>query len=52
MLDPNTALATLGVAIIILGSLTLVLSRIIPDEYDRRAPVRPRIESGISRRVR
>ncbi|HEX4183354.1 MAG TPA: hypothetical protein VHY34_08850 [Caulobacteraceae bacterium] len=42
MFDANTLLATLGVAIITLASLTLVLSRIIPDEYDRRVPVRPR----------
>ncbi len=45
MFDANTALATLGVAVIALASLTLVLSRIIPDEYDRRASIRNRIES-------
>jgi len=42
MFDPNLTLATLAVAIAALASMTLILSRIIPDEYDRRAPVRLR----------
>jgi len=43
MFDPNSTLATLVVGIFVLASATLVLSRIIPDEYDRRVPVRRRI---------
>ncbi len=43
MFDPNSTLAALAVAILILTSATLVLSRIIPDEYDRAVPVRRRI---------
>jgi hypothetical protein len=45
MFDTNTVLATLGLAVIALSSLTLVLSRIIPDEYDQRASIRNRVES-------
>jgi hypothetical protein len=51
MSDPNTMLATLAVAAFVLASVTLVLSRIIPDEYDRRA-VRRRIDNSLSRRGR
>jgi len=43
MADPNTLLATLAVAIVVFATLSLVLSRIIPDEYDQRAPARRRI---------
>jgi hypothetical protein len=39
MLDLNSLLATLTAATAVLTSLTLVLSRIIPDEYDDGAPV-------------
>jgi hypothetical protein len=44
MFDPHAMLAFLAVATIVLTSVTLVLSRIIPDEYDQRAPVRRRID--------
>jgi len=50
MSDPNSMLATLVVATSVLASVTLVLSRIIPDEYDRRAPVRRRISAERPRR--
>lgn len=43
MFDPSSTLATLAVAVFVLASVTLVLSRIIPDEYDRAVPVRRRI---------
>lgn len=46
MVDPPALLATLVIAIAVLASVTLVLSRIIPDEYDRRATVRRQIEYG------
>jgi len=46
MFDPNSTLATLAVAIAVLASVTLLLSRIIPDEYDRRVPVRRRIDTA------
>jgi hypothetical protein len=49
MFDPNSMLETLAVAVIVLTSVTLVLSRIIPDEYDRPTPIRRRIDSGRSR---
>ncbi len=35
MFDPSSTLATLAVAVFVLASVTLVLSRIIPDEYDK-----------------
>jgi hypothetical protein len=44
MFDPNSMLAALAVAVAVLTSATIVLSRVIPDEYDRRAPVRRRID--------
>jgi hypothetical protein len=50
MFDPQYTLASLALAITVLMSVTLVLSRIIPDEYDRRAPVRRRVDQGASRR--
>jgi len=50
MFDPNATLATLAVAIVVLTSATLVLSRIIPDEYDRAVPVRRRIGTTRPRR--
>ncbi len=43
MFDPNTMFAALAVAVAVLTSATIVLSRVIPDEYDRRAPARRRI---------
>ena len=52
MFDPQAMLASLIVATVVLTSVTLVLSRIIPDEYDRRAPVRRRISSSAGRRDR
>ncbi len=45
MFDTYSMLATLVVASAILASVSLLLSRIIPDEYDGRVPVRRRIES-------
>ena len=50
MTDPNSMLATLAIAIAVFASATLVLSRIIPDEYDRRAPVRRNSSTGRRRR--
>lgn len=50
MFDPNSMLATLAVAVAVFASLTLVLSRIIPDHYDRRAPVRRTIASDARKR--
>jgi hypothetical protein len=44
MSDPQALLTSLVVTATVLASVTLVLSRIIPDEYDRRAPVRRRID--------
>jgi hypothetical protein len=49
MSDPNAVLATLAAAAIVLASVSLVLSRLIPDEYDRRVAVRVR---GDRRQVR
>jgi hypothetical protein len=40
MFDPNSVLATLAIAIVVFASASLVLSRIIPDDYDQRAPAR------------
>ena len=45
MLDTQSMLATLAVATVILTAVTVVLSRIIPDEYDGLQPVRRRIET-------
>jgi hypothetical protein len=44
MMEPETMFATVAIAAIVLASVTLVLSRIIPDDYDNRVPVRRRIE--------
>ena len=52
MFDPHAMLASLVVATIVLTSVTLVLSRLIPDEYDRHAPVRRRIDSSARRHDR
>jgi hypothetical protein len=49
MSDPNAVLATLAAAAAVLASVSLVLSRLIPDEYDRRVPVRAQ---GVRRRPR
>jgi hypothetical protein len=43
-------LTTLAIAIVVFASATLVLSRIIPDEYDRRVPVRRISDVGRRRR--
>jgi hypothetical protein len=50
MIDLNTLLAAVAVSVAVLTSATLVLSRIIPDEYDRRVPVRSRIDPRLRRR--
>ena len=50
MFDPNSMLTTLSVAVAAFASLTLVMSRIIPDDYDRRAPVRRTITPDARRR--
>ena len=52
MSDPNSMLATLAVAVVVVSSATLVLSRIIPDEYDRRVLVRRRVDPAAGRRRR
>jgi len=52
MSDPNSLLATLAIAIVVFTCATVVLSRIIPDDYDRRAPVRRRATSNAIRRHR
>ena len=52
MIDTYSMLATLVVASAVLASVLLVLSRIIPDEYDNRAPVRRRIEPARPPRAR
>jgi hypothetical protein len=52
MFDPHSVIATLVVATFVLASVSLVLSRIIPDEYDRGAPVRQRVHARVSRRGR
>jgi hypothetical protein len=44
MPDLNSLLVALTAATAVLTSLTHVLSRIIPDEYDDRAPVSRRTE--------
>jgi hypothetical protein len=44
MFDPNTMFAALAVAVAMLASATIVLSKVIPDEYDRRAPVKRRVD--------
>ena len=50
MLDAHSMLASLAVAIAVLMSVTLVLSRVIPDEYDRRAPAKRRASQPPQRR--
>jgi len=46
MFDSYSMLTTMVVAALVLASVSLVLSRIIPDEYDNRALARSRIEPG------
>jgi hypothetical protein len=44
MFDPDTTLTAIAIALAVLTSATIVLSRIIPDEYDRRVVVRQQID--------
>ena len=44
MFDSDPTLAVLAIALVVLTLASIVLSRIIPDEYDHRAPVRVRID--------
>ena len=50
MYDTQSMIAALAVATLVLTAVTVVLSRIIPDEYDGLKPVRRRIESPDQRR--
>jgi Mg2+/Co2+ transporter CorB len=52
MLDTQSMLATLAIATAVLTAVTVVLSRIIPDEYDGLQPARRRIEPREMRRTR
>ena len=49
MFDPDATLAALTIALAALALATIVLSRVIPDEYDRRA-VRQRIDGRQQRK--
>ena len=52
MFDTYSMLAMLLAASTVLASLSLVLSRIIPDEYDNRVLARRRIEPDRRPRAR
>ena len=52
MLDTQSMLATLALATVVLTAVTVVLSRIIPDEYDGLKPARRRIETRDTTRTR
>ena len=51
MFDTYSMLATLVAASAVLASVAVLLSKIIPDEYDNPAPARRRIESRRPRRL-
>jgi hypothetical protein len=44
MFEPDAILAAIMIAAGLLTSATIVLSRIVPDEYDRRVPARTRVD--------
>ncbi len=50
MFDPDATFAALTIALAALALASIVLSRVIPDEYDRRAPVRQRIDGRQQRK--
>jgi hypothetical protein len=52
MFDTYSLLATLLAVSAALAALSLVLSRIIPDDYDNRVPARRRIEPDRRPRAR